>query len=240
MKLICRIFVFLFSLLLINNAQSQGDFGGRDSIFQPHLPGEVYTPPVVHAGSPWFLADWLKGEVTLTNGQTTRDVLLRYNGYFDELFWLTPVDFEQVQLDKQLIMSFAFYDPEEDEWFRFERLDKRNVLTGNTENVFAQLLTGNEIRLYVHRKIRETGATTSTMVGGVLMARQVLGPDYNYFLKRSDSEAQAISVNRRSLLRAFPGYRHEIRQKLRHHHIRIRNEAQLITAVELINDLLAN
>ncbi|HHN47476.1 MAG TPA: hypothetical protein ENN08_00825 [Bacteroidales bacterium] len=232
---------FLILLLPVGlMAQQPSSGSGPEALFKAHLSGEVYTPPVIHSGSQWFIGDWANSNVTLITGEKVSDVMLRYNGYLDELFWLTPGTFEQVRLDKNLIRQFEMEDPGSGEKLIFKNLEVNNILAPGSIQVFAQLLHRGDISLYVHRKIRETGATTSVMVGGTLVARRVLGPDYQYYLQHRSELPGAIQPARRSLMRTFPQHRRQIRQALRQHNIRIRNEAQLIYAIEIINDLVRN
>ncbi len=234
-----RFFTAFLILLLPAGLMAQLSSGsGPEALFKARLSGEVYTPPVIHSGSQWFIGEWATGSVTLITGEKVSDVMLRYNGYLDELFWLTPVTFEQVRLDKKLIRQFEMEDPGSGEKLIFKNLEVNNMLAPGSIEVFAQLLHRSDISLYVHRKIRETGATTSVMVGGTLVARRVLGPDYQYYLQNRSELPGAIQPTRRSLMRTFPEHRRQIRQALRQQNIRIRNEAQLIYAIEIINDLV--
>lgn len=214
-------------------------FTDAEKRFEAHLSGEVYMPPVLYAGSPWFLADWNKGSVTLKTGETVSNVLLRYNGYMDELFWLTPESYDHIRLDKQLISSFVIHRAGSKQQFRFRNMNIRTLLGTSRESVFMQVLYEGDVSLYVFRKIRETGATTSVMVGNVLVPRQVIGSDYRYYLRRGGSEPELIIPNRSSLLRAFPEHRQEIRQALRRNRNRMRNEAQFVEAIVLLNRIIA-
>ena len=93
---------FLFVLLAIPlTAKAQINSSGfnPEKIFQAQLSGEVYSPPVLFSGSPWYIDDWTRGIVILENGEMVSNVKLRYNGYLDELFWLTPEAFDQVLLE---------------------------------------------------------------------------------------------------------------------------------------------
>jgi hypothetical protein len=221
-------------------AQQLSSGPGPEALFKARLSGEVYTPPVIHSGSQWFIGEWAIGSVKLITGEKVSDVMLRYNGYLDELFWLTPSTFEQVRLDKNLIRQFEMNDPASGERLIFMNLEVNNMLAPGAIQVFAQLLYYGDISLYVHRKIRETGATTSTMVGGRLVARRILGLDYQYYLCGRSELPETLQPNRRSLLRAFPEHRSQIRLALRQNNIRIRNEAQLIDAIKIINDLVGD
>jgi len=233
--LLLALILFLQTRLVAQQADTGSNSG---TLFQSRLSGELYTPPVIHAGNPWFIGEWTSSRITLHTGETIHGEMLRYNGYLDELFWLTHETYHQVQLDKKLIKKFELLDPESRQWLRFEKFEVKNILTPGTVSLFVQQLHHDNISLHVHRKVRETGAVTSVMVGGSLVSRRVIGPDYQYYLQRNDQVPEAIQPTRRSLLRAFPEHRQQIRQSLRRNNLRIRSEAQLIAAVEIINEIV--
>ena len=207
--------------------------------FEAHLSGEVYIPPVIHSGSQWFISDWCNGSVILKTGEKVNQVLLRYNGFLDELFWLTPDNYDQIRLDKLLISSFVLNPTGSGQQLHFKNMSVSGILGGSRENVFMQVLYEGDISLFVIRKIRLTGGTTSVMVGDVLVPRQIIGPDYLYYLQRMGSEPEPILPNRRALINTFPEHRQEIRQALRRNHNRVRTEIQFIEAIAIIDRIIA-
>jgi hypothetical protein len=237
MRIYCLLSIMFFTLLITGSAQTRLH-ADADALFQARLSGEVYSSPVLYAGDPYYLSSWTSGRVLLTTGQEVINVMLRYNGYHDDLYWLTPETYQQVRLDKNLIVSFLLMHPESNRWMKFQKIETRNSITGAPGSFFAEVLADERISLYAYRKIRETGETTSAFIGGRLIARQVIGPDYVYYLQIPGSDLVSIQTNRRSLLRVFPEKRKEIRRELRKNHIRIRGERQLIKAVELIGAML--
>lgn len=229
--------IMFFTLLISGRAQTRM-YADADALFQARLSGEVYSPPVLYAGDPYYLSNWTSGRVLLTTGQKVINVMLRYNGYHDDLYWLTPETFQQVRLDKNLIDSFMLLHPESNQWMKFQKIETSNIITGAPGSFFAEVLADKKIFLYAYRKIRETGETTSVLIGGRLISRQVIGPDYVYYLQIPGSDPVSIQTNRRSLLRVFPEKRKEIRREFRKNYIRIRGERQLIKAVEVIGAML--
>lgn len=234
-------FVPLICLLfLATEARLQQPIPNHQQDFQPHLSGEVYSPAVIFSGSPHYINAWSIGQVILKTGKAADSCMLRYNGYLDELFWLSPESYEQVMLDKGLIDGFRLFDAAGKQWIAFEQIEISDPLTGARKTVFAQLLLQDHLSLYAYRYVRETGATASVMQGGQLIQRRVIGPEYQFFLLDENGESQRIQMNRRNFLQLLPEKRQELRRELRRNRNRIRNEQQLVSAVKLLNVLYKN
>lgn len=234
-------FTFLICLLfLATEARLQQAFSNHQQDFQPHLSGEVYSPAVIFSGSPYFINAWSIGQVILKTGKVADSCVLRYNGYLDELFWLSPETYDQVMLDKGLIAGFRLFDAAGKQWVDFEQIEIRDPLTGARRTIFAQRLLQEHVSLYAYRYVRETGATASVMQGGQLIQRRVIGPEYQFFILNENGESQRIQMNRRSFLQLFPEKHQELRRELRRNRNRLRNEQQLVSAVRLLNRLYQN
>ncbi len=224
-------------LLVATEARLQQPDPSRLQDFQPHLAGEVYKPDNIFSGSPFFINAWSIGQVILNSGEIADSCMLRYNGYLDELFWLTHDTYEQVMLDKNLITGFRLFDAASQQWVTFEQIEVNDPLTGAKRKIFAQLLLQDELSLYAYRYVRETGTTTSVMQAGQLVSRRVIGPEYQFFLLNAEGESRRIQMNRRRFLHAFPEKRKELRRELRRMRNSIRSERQLISAVKLLNTI---
>ena len=229
----------LLTLFSLSRAQESSHEGHPDheALFEPRLSGEVYSPPDNFANSQNYFPNWLRGDIVLISGETVRGQQIQYNAYLDEVFWLNPLFYRQIRLDKQLISSFTAVIDESGKTAIFKRINSGNELTGNSD-FFARLLYKDKISLYSRRMLRESGRTQSATVGGTIISRILLISDHKYFLMLEDDIIIPVSRNRRSLYNAFPEKRREIRTILRSNRNRIRNEAELIEAIALLNSVL--
>ena len=234
--IISSLLLTLFSISLAQESLFEKNPQYED-LFEPRLSGEVYSPPDRFANSQNYFANWLRGDIMLISGETVRGQQLQYNAYLDEIFWLHPMFNRQVRLDKQLISSFTAIIDESGKTATFKRIRTGNEGAGNS-GFFARLLYEDSISLYSQRILRESSRTRSATVGGTIISRILLISDHKYFLMLEDDITIPVSRNRRSLYNAFPEKRREIRTILRSNRNRIRNEAELIEAIALLNTIL--
>lgn len=208
-----------------------------DISFEPCLSGELFTPAERFSNSQYYFDNWMTGNVTLISGDIVKNQKIQYNAYMDEVFWLHPAIYRHVMLDKLLLSGFTVINDDSGNIIEFKRIKTVNE-TGREQDIFARLLYENSISLYSRRVFRESGSIKTTRLDNRLVSRISLMSDHKYFLVLEDATVIPVSRNRRSLYNAFPGKRIEIRSTLRRNRNRIRNEADLIEAVGLINNII--
>ena len=223
-----RIFVLLFSTGLMA-AQAPGD-----NTRQVLLPGEIYYPASGYSGQQYLFDEWLRGTILTVDGLLYEGQNLKYNMLLDEVFWLSPVAFHQIMLDKGMVEAFSLGNGI-GEILRFKKIRLPDPVSGNPVQRFVQVLHEGEISLYMLKNVRASSRSESVNRGGQVV-RQVILRDYTrYYLEMPDGSLTSISARRRSLLNNFPEYKREIRTLLRDEKIIIRRKDDLVRAVKVID-----
>lgn len=229
--IISIIFLFLFSLAFAEK---------ENQLFPPaqvRLSGEVFNFTIHADGSMYFYEEWVHGEVTLNTGESVEVEKLRYNGFLDQLIWLNPVNFQQIQVDKQLVQSFTLKLPHFEEELFFENITFKPWFETNPINIYGHVLYDGKIKLLAHRRVAKKGEVLEN-VGSALVARAELEPSPVFYILMPDNQAHAVRrFNRRTLYRIFPERADQIRSAFRKEHLRIRNENDLIKAIQIIDRL---
>lgn len=172
--------------------------GVQGQSLHAHLPGRVINPVKKHAGSAYFLDEWLLGDVLLRTGEWARDVYLRYDGYHDRLIWLIHEEGnKQVEVEKDLVDAFVL--KKEGLRYTFER--KMAAVAGDFsgESLFLQVLHEDCAALYVYRRVRLSDRfgqfiDENGRVGKALL----LMTDPVYFLAFPGEDIRQVRRNRRS------------------------------------------
>ncbi len=202
------------------------------------LSGRLYSFNMDSDGSYYLKDNWVKGSVTLTNGETAEGVLLNYNTYLGELIWLSEETYRVVQVDKNLVKQFTLDQPGVSGPAVFQRLRISMPLEGDSANIYVQQLYKGDIMLAVRRRVVVTGERLES-TRGTLRSVPRLRSDPVYYIIAEGSDAYEISrLNRRSLYSIFPEKRREIRAGFRDERLYIRTEQDLIRAVSVIDSIL--
>jgi hypothetical protein len=212
-----------------------------DRYFEQGLSGMASAPPRRPIGNQHYPSeDWIRGNVMLINDIVVKNKLLRYNGYLDDLFWLSEGDYQQVQLDKKLIREFELYLPGSKSPAKFRRIQVRAPLYIGKNEIFGELLhEGEQLSLYAHRRV--IGTTRGDyVVGNKLYGGMLVKPSHLYLFVLRDGSTRIIRrLRRRSVLDLFPENRNEIRSIIRENKIWIRTGKDLTETAKLIDDYLS-
>ena len=205
-----------------------------DSIFEPKLTGEAYLAKSGLVGTQFFNDEWIESDLFLKNGETVFNKLLRYNGFIDEVIWLTPENFKQVKLDKFAIDKFVLKN------YRgkkvcFKQINTKQAFVGDSTDIFAEVAIEGKLSLYIFRKIGITGSINQENKGGSY-TYELIEPSPKYYLKQSNNRFIALSrLNRRAFLKLFPEQKSAIRKMLRQNHQSLATEFDLLKIVNLLN-----
>ena len=236
--------VMFLMLLLTSNSilYSQESFSDQlllDSIFEPKLTGEAFTAKVGMIGSQFFNDEWAESDILLTTGEKVSNKLLKYNGYLDEVVWLTPEFFKQVKIDKFAIDEFVFKN-----YFgksiRFKRINIKRMFTSDSTDIFAEVVIESNLSLYIFRKIGIEGTVTKDSKGGNYSFDQLEAVPVYYLKLKNKGFATLQRLNRRALLHLFPEQKTAIRKLLRQNHQRLKTESNLIEVINLLNKSIFN
>jgi hypothetical protein len=234
-------YIAAFCIVFLHGLSLFADDNRENKLLPPaqaRLSGEVFTFNLHADGSMYYFDAWAQGKVTLITGEVVEAENLRYNGYLDQLIWLNPANFQQIQVDKQMVKSFSMELPYLQEELYFENITFKPWFEANPMNIFAQILYQGEIRLLAHRRVSRKGEEIEN-VGSALVARAKLEPAPVFYILMPDGQAHAIrQINRRAIYRIFPEHANQIRDALRRNNIRLRNEQDLIEAVKITEKLI--
>jgi len=232
----------LFALVVTVFACNAVADGQRDPVTLDHevrLSGEVYHFFMQADGSYYLADNWAEGTVELVTGEKVHGELLKYNAYLDELIWLSSRTYQPVMADKKLVRQFSLALPGVAEEAVFRNITISVPLVADSVNIYAQQLYAGTISLVAHRRVVQSGERQESYRGGMQSIPR-LTADPVYYIVTGDQEAFEVNrLSRRSLYRIFPEHRREIRAALRSEGLLIRSETDLIRAVSMIDEMLA-
>ncbi len=233
------IFALPLFLLFIKPVMSQAV---SNSEYHHHraLAGEIISPVIRYAGSPYLFEQWSSGEVILRSGAVIQVERIRYDGLSDVLLWLTPDDNSHVAVDKGLIQGFHMRHPQRDDVLFFYMNDLLEEPPLDCEQCFVQLLETGSFSLYARRSIRATSRTENVVFGGESHQMRLLANDFTFYLSTPDGNTFRIRPDRRSFTRVFSDYPRETRQAVRRIGRQVGGESDLVHAVRDLNALYAS
>ncbi|MBW6498804.1 MAG: hypothetical protein K0B09_10470 [Bacteroidales bacterium] len=214
-----------------------GASGASAQIASAPLPGKVTYPVIQHAGSPYFLEDWTRGEVLLNNGRRASGVLLRYDGHADRLLWRVESEAnKQVEIDKYLVKGFMLSAP--DTSYHFSLFDVSSLFGFVDKRVFMQVLQQGSVSLLAFRGVRLT-SRLGYLTDHQGRARQALTlvSEPKYYLQFPDGTIKRINLRRRSFIQAIEEQLPGSWELLRGQNPRFRTEAQMAHTVYMLNNL---
>jgi hypothetical protein len=207
-------------------------------LFEAKLSGEVVVPDNLYVGSPYFINDWSKGEVTLRTGQVIHNKFLKYNGLTDDLIWHNDSTFLEVRLDKNLISEFVLLESNESVKYLFKKIRVPSIIGKDTIEAFAQVLAqSNLVNLYKIRRVIIEGNIAEGQSGHILVKKS-LSPDPYYFLAiKGKKGIKAGKISRKLLISAFPANAEKIKSVLIEHKNKLKTDEELVQMVKLLNTI---
>lgn len=203
------------------------------------LSGEIIQPSTGLKGSQFYINDWLDGEIFFNDGSRVTVEKLRYNGYADEVLWLHEGSKQVVLINRNLIEKFTLYLPGNPEPLVFERMPLKSALYQRTGDVFAHSLLKGTISLFAIRQIVKKRDVIEKR-GNARGLFTEIEPQHIYFIILPCGRVAIIDKSpRKSLYRAFPEFREELRSAFTDSRNRLRNENEMIEAIRIINDIFA-
>ena len=177
----------------------------------------------------YFTDEWCPGNIWLTSGRKVNDLMLRYNGFTDDLVWMRQ-RVMQVTLDKNNIKAFDILMNGRDHYF-----EKRMIThEKDSAETFCEVLHSGKVQLVA---IRKTRLESESFKGYVPYYNYAPHPVYYLFIRGRTYFLKNCKL--RTLYSTFPELEDKIRQRVHEQHIRRRKEANFIKAVIAIEDILA-
>jgi hypothetical protein len=229
-----NIFLGLIMFFSIQNIFAQTDHVKSEPdetymlIMRKGMMGVEYTNPVVGYKGDQYFNNWTYGEIFLTNGERITGLLLRYEGYLDQLLWLRE-DYIPCILCKSCIKGFNLYDDSDNLTASF--IIKRGIrlpFENDSADCFFQSLVQGEYSFYALRKVSRLSDLSE------------LVDDTRYFIFKSD-QYERIRLRTSDLLNVSFIDKTRMKSIIRSNKIRLRdNEQEFIRAIIIYNrDILS-
>jgi hypothetical protein len=224
-----NIFSYLIMFCAIQNAFAQADHGKSEpdetymTNIRKGLMGIEYIDPVAGYKGDSFYNDWTYGEILLTNGEKITGLLLRYEGYLDQLLWLRE-DFIPCIVCKACINGFNLYDDSNNVLASFTiKKGIRLPLENDSANCFFHTLVEGEYSFYAFRRV------------GRLPDAFKLVDNTRYYIFNND-RYERIKLNMHDLLSVSFIDKTRMKSIIKTNKIRLRNnEKEFIRAISIYN-----
>ena len=204
-------------------------------ITEPKLIGDLFVNQVTGTVSQYFIDEWLYGTVFLTNHLVVQNKLLKYNGFLDRVIWITD-NYQQVKLDKESVDGFCLNEKYTHKSYCFQKIRIREELSSDSTLVYAQLLYKGNLSLYAYRKVIHAGTTES-------QDRHYIIDEFEkkdvYYFKFADNQTAGFKkINKKNILKVFPGKKEEIINLFRSARQRqFKTQEDLIEVAALLNGM---
>ncbi|MBN1159181.1 MAG: hypothetical protein JXA61_07350 [Bacteroidales bacterium] len=197
--------------------------GSYNEFLQNLLISREYHNPIQHVRGDQFFNTWNPGDISLVNGDTVREMQLRYDRYQDEVIWLRQTDFKMGVINKSLVAGFDLYNGDHQLTGSFVK-KKISVPGMASVEAYLQILTEGHTSLYVYRKV----------VLAVSVSRTV---DNTIYYLCTGSKCSSVALRRKSLLRS-PGVDKDLMKDIiRSNRLTLhKDEADFTKAVVLYNE----
>ena len=193
------------------------------SIFEENISGEFFIRTELYKGSVFYNPDWRYGSILFENNKKVYHKYLNYYMITGELFWLRSSDYKQVIVDKETVKEFTVYPKENNKQEIFRKLTFRPWYRLDSITEFLQVLSEGEINLFAYRSTNINKTTDEVF------------PRIEYYFQLKNGEIKFLRKGRWSLY-DVAGVNNKIMKKIvRSNHFRVRQESDLIKAVDLFN-----
>ncbi|MBN1599027.1 MAG: hypothetical protein JW894_12100 [Bacteroidales bacterium] len=185
--------------------------------------GLEYTDPFLNYEGSHYFNDWTYGEIFLKNGEKITGLLLRYEGYTDQLLWLRE-DYIPCILCKACINGFKLYDDSDNIKASFVvRKGIRLPFENDSADCFLQILAEGQYSFFAFRRV------------GRLPDVFKLVDNTRYYIFDND-KYEKISLRIRDLLNVSFIDKSKMKSIIKTNKIRLRNnEQEFIRAISIYN-----
>lgn len=236
-----RIRAIILSTLILISVCTQGqseqyELTGSPKPNSGFVTGELYNGNL--QADTYLDPDWTEGDLLLVTGEKINNVLLRYNGLTDELFWKEPVADKIIKVDKESVKGFHFNDFRGDTTVYFKRMKIKKDYVSDSAFCFLQEIDFSRIRLYIyHSKFflkRETySLNRKTSIRDVYIEEPV------WFIESGSKLSVFRKVTRKALIAAYPDKSEMIKKYFRNSASgRIRTSAEMISFCLFVDQYL--
>lgn len=173
-----------------------------------------------------LFGQWRYGRIILNSGEVISGEIIHYDGLNDQLIINSKNPAFKLAVEKYTIQGFDMGTPDSDPIFMFRRIKVKEKLSTEFQDLFLQVLNQGKNTLYVYRKL-----TKSVTLNKIVR-------NYVYYIKKEDgSLVSFVKPSRKTIIKLFPEKADFYLVRLRRMHNHVRNEEQLINAVDVLNSL---
>jgi hypothetical protein len=219
--------ILLFSGTSFLQAQTSGRIcdtaSSAEKMFGARLLAKTYVN-TNGTNNKQYYNNWSNGEVKLVNGDIVKNELLRYNLLLDELLWLRKKDYSTGMVYKNTVQEFTVYNDSSASTTRFIKVGLRNLYSSDSAYTYLQVLTEGKVSLYVQRKVISISKSTNELKVKI-----------KYYLK-VDGVYSGFTPNLSSLSETLKDDTKKMKSIVHTNRLNIRNEMELIKAVDIYND----
>ncbi len=175
-------------------------------------------------GSPFYLDDWVKGTVTMQNGQRAENIQLKFNAYENELL-MNQSKTGAVYIPKKQISSFSLQDPEINREVLFQKLPHHKK---GDQTHFYRVLYKGKVSLYkdivvVFEKADYQGGYSNDKTFDEFKTYS------NYYYNGElDLEFHKLKTSPSGIAKAFPDHSSEIKKFISQGNINLKKDGDLI------------
>jgi hypothetical protein len=197
-----------------------------EEVLEDKITGISLTDENIKLPEKEIYSQWSKGDIILNNGEKITNRTIRYDGTSDQLIVSSTDKGIKVAVEKNTIKGFDINMFNSDKILHYKKIKIKIILSSEYVDGYAQLLVSGKTSLYAWRRLQHIGATDNLIT------------HYSYIIVKEDGTMFYFLVySRRYIASLFPEKKNIFKSQLRKQHNRVRNEDQLIKAVEFYNSL---
>jgi hypothetical protein len=180
-------------------------------------------------GSPFFISEWISGQMAFVDGKVFNEVPLKYNAYTKELMMKRPSGDSLIVFPYQ-VQSFTINDPVTQAIFTFKRYPKAQTTKYDMREVyFLVLYEGKNTLLKLVKKNLKKADYKDPYSNNV---RYDTYEDANeYYLLKADGSLPKIKRSKKSVLEALSDKEVAIKALLEQEKIELKSERELVRVV---------
>ncbi|MBN1187483.1 MAG: hypothetical protein JXB49_34725 [Bacteroidales bacterium] len=197
------------------------------------LSGDVFYNDYLNVkGSAFLYNDWQKGDLILKNGDVLTNINLKFDLYANNLIVYHDLLHYQVLLDEGNVKGFTLRSASGEKYFIARENKGIKTKYETTDDIIMQVLAEGEVSLYKleYRKMQKQSKSNEKTTAEFLNRKE-----YHFFIKGQDYN---VKWKKKLLLGYYSDYKSDINFYVRHHHLRLRKENDLVELVQYLNSLV--
>lgn len=225
--IVMRIVKILIIIIFIAKVEFAMCQHSDENVFDPKLAGKLFIHNSEIAGNQFFLNNWYKSDIRLRNGVVLKDKYLNYNGYLNKFVWFNNLN-KQIILDDYFISEVRI-NIDSVNSLLFSRIIYVDDKLRDSIEIFAQLLSLGQIKLFAYRKVvKVSNIVVSNQNGSFDKALIEYKPTY-IFVMPDGEQVYIDKLSNRKLIKSFPETKRKvIKQTLKDNNLKIKSEEDLM------------